>query len=416
MRWSGLTADPNQDESEFLKHITSARDSLIDAPKKAALLVHHGDADGVCAAAIVRLALGRQGWKVEKVCLEKLFPEVLDRIHSKEVGAVIYADLGSPHVGRISEANQGSKLVVILDHHDPAAIQDPSILNLNPELWGINGESEASSSTVAYLLAAELNELNEDSAPIALVGSSELPGRVVGLNRIPLEAGLKNGVAQTIRSGKGETVKVKIGDDWWNRQKASSLITVLGSVGYYRSGPDVAIDAFTTGIGDRTRELAEQLEEERRSKFDELFSDIRRHALKDMSLVQWIDLENKLAGMGTKVIGTFLSILRFKRVVDPKKYLLGFMWLEPKIPELGSLVGDWTKVSARAPPVLDKAIASGTMLPLSELLRSASDADGGFADGHAFAASGVIPRGSETSFAERVNNMALRLEWHTEDG
>jgi single-stranded DNA-specific DHH superfamily exonuclease len=384
-------------------------------PKKAALLVHHGDADGVCAAAVVRLALERQGWKIEKVCLEKLFPEVLGKIHSREVSAIIYIDLGSPHVDEISKANQGRKLVVILDYHDPTATQDPSILNLNPEFWGMNEESDASSSTVAYLLAVDLSELNEDSAPIALVGSSELPGKVAGLNRMPLEVGLKNGAAQMARSGKSEVVKVRIGNEWWNRQKASSLITALGSVGYYRGGPDIAIDAITTGIEERTKRLAEQLEEERRSKFEELFSDIRRHALKSVGLVQWIDLENRLAGMGTKVIGTFLSVLRFKRIVDPKKYLLGFMWLEPKIPGIGTLAGDWTKVSARAPPVLNEAIASGTMPPLSQLLRSASDAVGGFADGHAYAASGVIPRGSEPSFVERVNELASRPREHTED-
>ena len=388
---------------------------LIGVPKKVVLLVHHGDADGVSAAAIVILALERQGWKTERVCLEKLFPEVLDRIHSREVGAIMYVDLGSPHVDCISKANQGRKLVVILDHHDPTATQDPSILNLNPELWGINGESDASSSTVAYLLAVNLNELNEDSAPIALVGSSELPGKVIGLNKVPLEIGLKNGAAQVARSGESEVVKVRIGDKWWNRQRVSSLITALGSVGYYRGGPDIAIDAVTTGIEERTRKLAEQLEEERRSKFEELFSSIRRHALRSVDLVQWVDLENRLAGMGTKVIGTFLSVLRFKRIVDPKKYLLGFMWLEPKIPGIGPLAGNWTKVSARSPPSLNEAIASGTMPPLSQLLRSASDAVGGFADGHAYAASGVIPRGSEHSFVERVDELARGPRGHTED-
>lgn len=247
------------------------------------------------------------------------------------------------------------------------------------------------------------------------MGSSELPGKVAGLNRMPLEVGLKNGAAQMARSGKSEVVKVRIGNEWWNRQKASSLITALGSVGYYRGGPDIAIDAITTGIEERTKRLAEQLEEERRSKFEELFSDIRRHALKSVGLVQWIDLENRLAGMGTKVIGTFLSVLRFKRIVDPRNYLLGFMWLEPKIPGIGTLAGDWTKVSARAPPFLNKAIASGTIPPLSQLLRGASDAVGGFADGHAYAASGVIPRGSEPSFVERVNELASRPREHTED-
>ena len=184
----------------------------MGSSKKTALLIHHGDADGVCAAAIVRLALERQGWKVGKVCLEKLFPEVLGKIHSREVGVVIYVDLGSPHVDEISKANRGGRLVVILDHHDPIATRDPSIMNLNPEFWGVSGESDASSSTVAYLLAVDLNKLNEDSAPMAMVGSSELPGKIVGPNRIPLETALRNGVAQITLGGKSEAVRVRIGD------------------------------------------------------------------------------------------------------------------------------------------------------------------------------------------------------------
>ena len=102
-------------------------------------------------------------------------------------------------------------------------------------------------------------------------------------------------------------------------------------------------------------------------------------------------------------------------MVEQTESLLADHRLGLGIPGIGPLAGDWTKVSARAPPFLNKAIASGTMPPLSQLLRSSSDAVGGFADGHAYTASGVIPRGSEPSFVGRVDELARRLGEHTED-
>lgn len=395
-------------EQSFLESVRVAGRFLTNVARPSALVVHHGDADGLCSAAILKLALERENWDVRTICLEKLFPEVLDRIHSVEVGAVIYADLGSPHVARISEANRGRRATIVVDHHDPRTVQDKTVLNLNPELSGIDGESQASSSTVAYLLALELSESNSDMAPIALVGSSELPGEVLGLNRIVLEKALALGTAQAVRARSTQRVKVKVGSDWWDRSKASSLITALGSVGYYKDGPRLAMNAIARGIDEKTKEVAEGLEAERRSRFNGLFSKMGRSTLAKMKVTQWLDVGNKFTGMGSKVIGTFLSILRYKRVVDPNKYLLGFMWLDPSIPGLGSLEGSWTKVSARIPPRLEPAVSSGEMLPLSTLLSAAADAVGGFADGHAFASSGVVPRKAMTSFLRGLDGLAAR--------
>ena len=397
-----------RNEKAFLESVKVAGRFLTDVTRPSALVVHHGDADGLCSAAILKLALERENWDVRAICLEKLFPEVLERIHSTDVGAVIYADLGSPHVERISEANKGRRTTIVVDHHDPRTVQDKTVLNLNPELSGIDGESQASSSTVAYLLALELSESNSDTAPIALVGSSELPGDILGLNGVVLEKAVTLGTASVVRARSTQRVKVKLGNDWWDRKKASSLITALGSVGYYRDGPRLAMNAIARGIDRTTKEVAGGLEAERRSRFNALFSKMGRSTLAKMDATQWLDVRNKFTGMGSKVIGTFLSILRYKRMVDPNKYLLGFMWLDPSIPGLGSLEGSWTKVSARIPPPLEPVISSGAMLPLSTLLSGAADAVGGFADGHAFASSGVVPREKMASFLERFDGLAAR--------
>ena len=401
----GRTFTPS--EKEFLRSVKVAGKTLTGVSRKSALVIHHGDADGICSAAMMKLALERAKWSVSTICLEKLFPEVLDKIHSTEASAVIYADLGSPHVARISQVNRGRRLTVVIDHHDPRTVQDETLFNLNPELFGIDGESQASSSTVAFLLAHEFSESNSDLAPIALVGSSELPGKIVGLNKFVLEGALASGSTQVVRAKSTERVKVKLGEDWWDRGKASSLITTLGSVGYYRGGPEVAIRAVTRGIDETTEQLANRLGAERRSRFNDLFSKLRRSALAKTRAAQWLNVEDGFAGMGSKVIGTFLSILRFKRAVDPNRYLLGFMWLDPRVPGLGNLRGIWTKVSARVPPLLERAVSSGDMPPLSVLLCGAADAVGGFADGHAFASSGVIPRDLWSSLLERFDELAV---------
>ncbi|MEM1558304.1 MAG: hypothetical protein QXG12_06905, partial [Thermoproteota archaeon] len=44
-----------------------------------AVLIHHDEADGVCSAALAKAALERMGYRVRTICLDKLFPEVLER-------------------------------------------------------------------------------------------------------------------------------------------------------------------------------------------------------------------------------------------------------------------------------------------------------------------------------------------------
>ena len=399
-------ASTRSSSGDFLSLIESAAGSLRGAEVRTALIIHHGDADGICAAGIVKAALERMDWEAGTACLEKLFPEVLERIHAKAVDVLAYVDLGSPHVGRISDINRGRRRVVVIDHHDPRSVDDPTLTHLNPELSGLSGESEACSSTIAYLLAKSLDAANSDLAPAALVGSAELPGKISELNRIPLRDGEENGVAKVTSTKRGESIKVKTGDSWWGRERASSLLTALGSVGYYRGGPRLALDAIERGITNEVKESAERWELERRSKFNELFSRLRASGLRKTRRTQFVDVSDMLKGMGTKVIGTCLSIMRFKRFTDPNKYLLGFMLVEPEIPGLGSITRDWTKVSARVPPKLAQAISSGSTPPVSSLLSEAAERVGGFGDGHAFAASGIIPKVSQEAFLGRADEIA----------
>jgi len=362
------------------------------------LIVHHGDADGLCGAAILGTTLEKIGCQPRLVCLEKLFPEVLREIHSGENDLVSYVDLGSPHVNRISEANPKKKPVLVIDHHDSEETEDTSIMNFNPELYGLSGESEASGSTMAYVISRQIEASAQRFSAIALIGSAELPGDLVGINLEVFKEAIKHDLAKLSKSGRGKSIQIRLGESWINRHKASSILTALGSVGYYRDGPLLATSSLLTGLSEATVQLAQKMELQRKAAFDSMLSTIRKKGLMKSGNLQWVEVGSSFKGMGSKVIGTFLSILKYSKVVNPWKYLLGFMELEPTVPGLGMLKGTWTKVSGRVPPSLEALINRGERQEISNIMMMAAEEVGGFADGHAYAASGVIPRGSEEAF------------------
>ena len=120
-------------------------------------LVHHDDADGLCSAAILKVALEREGVQANPLCLEKVYPEVIEHLHRGEGQTIFYADIGSSHADLISSCNGGRNLTIILDHHDPAPSHDPKVYDLNLEHDGFRGETDFSGATCCYLFAKLLN-------------------------------------------------------------------------------------------------------------------------------------------------------------------------------------------------------------------------------------------------------------------
>ncbi|RLF11346.1 MAG: hypothetical protein DRJ98_03680, partial [Thermoprotei archaeon] len=151
-------------------------------------------------------------------------------------------------------------------------------------------------------------------------------------------------------------------------------------------------------------EFIAKLEGDRKNVNQQLLSRVRSEGLKKDGSIQWLHVGDAFKGMGTKVIGTFLSYLSFqRRLIDRGMYLVGFMNMSPEIPGLGQLKRSYVKVSARAPDVLASLINDGSRPPLSTLLPEAAKAVGGFGDGHSVAASGIIPKGMEFVFIEKMN-------------
>jgi single-stranded-DNA-specific exonuclease len=384
----------------FLKRLVQAKEAIVGSGLKDALILHHDEADGLCSAALTKLAIEKLGIETRLICLDKLYPEVAKDVKGGSRRLVVFSDLGSGHVQLLESQNQSKNILVILDHHDTSESRDPLVHNLNPELNGFSGEKDASSSTVAYLFAKTVDLSLVTFSPLAIIGSEEIPGEAQGLNKIPIQDGEKTGAVKRTPSG---AVKFDGAMPWLSPSRASSMLNVLGSVGYYRGGPQLGLSACIKGFDKQTLETARGLEEERKNANQRMMEKIRNGGLTQTKNVQWFNAGDNYKGMSGKVVGSFCSYLSYQRPVNPVKYLIGMMNVPPEIPGWGKLPSGLVKVSGRTPQPLSKMIETGKRPPLSRILPDSCEKVGGFGDGHTVAASGVFPVGREAAFLEALD-------------
>jgi single-stranded DNA-specific DHH superfamily exonuclease len=352
---------------------------------KEAIIVYHDDADGLCSAAVTKKASEREGINAKMLCLEKVYREVVEDLHSKSGQTIFYVDIGSSHADLISECNKGRNLTIILDHHDPKPSKDIKVLDLNLEHYGFKGETDFSGATCCYLFAKALNEKNLDLGYLALVGSCEIPEGFLGINKTVLEEALKNRVLQ--QKGKNfEITKFKMRID-----DLFSKLQILGAVGYYEGGPDIGVKVCLEGLSEEAEKKINVLETKRKEANRLVLGRLYRERLKETEHFQWFDAGDAYASMGTKVIGQFCSFLSYQtRLIKPNKYIMGFVNVPQEIPSWGMLKERFVKASVRVPKTMQAQIDSGKLLGAVNLLDRASE-DFGLADGHQYAASVIVP-------------------------
>ena len=387
----------------FLNKLVQAKEAIMQSGFKESVILHHDEADGLCSAALTKIATEKLGIETRLICFDKLYPEVVKDVEGGSRRLVVFSDLGSGHVQLLESQNRSKSILVILDHHDTSESRDPLVHNLNPELNGFSGEKDASSSTVAYLFAKTVDPSLVTFAPLAIIGSTEIPGEAQGLNKIPIQDAEKTGAVK--RPPRG-AVKFDGAVPWLSPSRASSILNVLGSVGYYRGGPQLGLSACIKGFEKHVLDTAKGLEEERRNANQRMMEKIRREGLSQMKNIQWFHARDNYRGMSGKVVGSFCSYLSYQRPVNPVKYLIGMMNVPPEIPGWGKLPSPLVKVSGRAPQPLVKMIEIGKRPPLSKILPDSCAKLGGFGDGHTVAASGVLPIGREEAFLDALDALA----------
>jgi len=372
---------------DFEKRAAAAIAELRAMKLKESTLVHHDDADGLCSAAIMKTALEREGLHVEIFCLEKTYSEFIDDLHKRKNEAIIYCDIGSDHADFISSVNARKNLTIILDHHhDPPEVTDARVFDLNLERFGFEGDTEFSGATCNYLFAKILNKANINLSYLAIVGSREIPGDVVGLNKNVLGEAIGNGVVEI------EDKKIRISKLGLTADDLFSKLQILGAVGYYEDGPRLGIQACLGEVTEQIKAKVKEWEQKRKNVNKRLMGWLYRQRLKEMEHLQWFDAGDMYKTMGTKVIGQFCSFLSYQtRLVKPDKYIFGFMNVPSEVPGWqGKLKGPLVKVSVRVPRTLHELIDKGEARSAVGLLIKASEGFG-IADGHKYAANVVIP-------------------------
>jgi single-stranded DNA-specific DHH superfamily exonuclease len=406
---------------EFFDWVGRAAEKIRSFEGERITVVHHNDADGICSAAILSKACEYCGFDTEFICIEKVYPSVVERIHENRDGVVIYTDLAGLAAEMIDRINAGRCHVFIIDHHPARAIESDTVFVLDPELAGISGDIFISASTLNYIFYRILaGEEARDYAYLAVLGSvgdyHDRSGGVLGFDRFALDEATDTGQVKVKVEAAKERYYVKFFDEF--ADVIAARLTTLGAVGYERKGYRLGIEACFNGFSEKTLSEVERLEKIRTEKFEKAIELLKDGELKKEKYCQWFHVGDLFSPMGVKTVGEFCEQIKDMTFVDDSKYVIGFQNMPRVIPDVGEIDWNVAKMSGRVPPPLQRKILRGEMPGLDVLVPEASEAVGGFADAtHKIAAATVVERGKEEAFVKAFDRIAgEKLEKLSESG
>lgn len=148
--------------------IRAAADVIRSCPE--VTIISHIDADGISSEAILAQALSREGIRTTTRFVRQLDPLTLDQIPD-DSSLKIFSDFGSGQQQMLVEKGLDPSRTVIIDHHVSQPAKTPS----GDEFIEVNclnhGFEKMSAAGVSYLLARELDQINEDLAKLAIIGN-----------------------------------------------------------------------------------------------------------------------------------------------------------------------------------------------------------------------------------------------------
>jgi RecJ-like exonuclease len=186
---------------------------------------------------------------------------------------IVFTDFGSGDMDLLNSSLLKTQLVV-LDHHQPVAEADPSFVQVNPHLYGIDGSRDLSGAGAAYLVAKVLEKANLDLSFLAVVGAlGDLQDkyeqrRLGGPNAVILEDALNSDYLSV------ETDLLFFGRETRPIHKALACTTTPFISGI--SGEEDKSLAFLGSLGitpkkgDKWRALRDLSEDEKKSLFNAL--------------------------------------------------------------------------------------------------------------------------------------------------
>ncbi len=387
-----------------------AIEALKNWPARTVRLFHHNDADGLSAGAILTRALARAGYGVERICLEKPYPPVLEKIFENRGAILIFADFAGQIAPLLSTLNRGRNLVLILDHHPARPATDPWVHNLDPDLFGYRGDRDVSASTTCYRFAAIMDPSNRDLAHLAVTGavgdSFHQDGRLAGLNREAARTAMAAGQLEIGSHAGGERYRFRGGVHEDTVDALAADLDILGGMGFFQGGPETGVRVCLEGYDDDARRLRTALKRQREAIYRAEIDRLRAGHLKSTGRIQWFHVDGRFDGMGVKMVGDFCRFIRQRDFIAPENYIAGFQPVPDMVPGLGAIRFNAVKVSMRVAPALEPHIVEGRMPGLDRLLPEATRVVGGFVDAcHSLAAATTIPPGREVQLVEVLNRI-----------
>lgn len=391
----------------FHSHVAAAVEHVQAIAPQSILLLHHNDADGLTSGAILERAFTRFGARVHRYSLEKPYPVVVRRLFSQYADQrsvlLVIADFGSGMLSHFREGNPHGHPVLVLDHHAISPIEDEHIFLVNPLMSGLSGKKDSSASAVCYQFAKQLKAWNADLLGLGIIGAvgdgqySSIHD-ATGVNAELVKEAI---VAGTLREENAP--EICLAGEWHSIERIVRALNVLGSVGYYRGGPDIGIKALIDGFGAGAFHYVDAYEREYRLALDSFLSSFSPGSLANL---QWFTLGTDFFSFGVKTVGLVCEELIARGVVSGESYLTGFQPIFDAIPGVGPLGISDIKVSMRVTPDLWKKIEAGERPSLLDVLPQATIELGGFVDAcHPHAAATTIPAGSEERLIARLGEL-----------
>ncbi len=397
------------------------RDQLITAmqnaieevrrwPKKEVQIFHHNDSDGLSSGAILTRTFDRAGFRVQRFCLEKPYPVLLEKVFRQKGGIIVFADFAGRIAPMLSDFNSGRNLTLILDHHVAEASTDPKVHNLDPDLYGLKGDRDISGSTTCYLFAQTLDAANRDLAYIAAIGAVGdeffVDGCLVSENRdVTLEA---------VEQGKMEIRKLEVGERYYLNTSEGQVpcdefgayLDTLGAAGYYQNGPDMGVKVCLEGTTAESDQMLQELKSVQTRAFEAESKRLQSGALKKSDRIQWFHVQNRFRPMGVKMIGVFCDAIKNTDIVDPKRYVAGYQIIPNEIPGFGPVEMNEVKISMRVSAYMEDKIRSGQAMGLNIFLPEATNKLGGFSDAcHTLTAATTVGIGKEEQLIEEMEKI-----------
>ncbi len=373
-------------------------------------VLHHNDSDGLSSAAILTRTFERKGYAVERVCLEKPYPVVLEKVFEASDRLIVFTDFAGRIAPLISRLNCGRNLVLILDHHKAELPTDDRVHLLDPEIFGLRGDRDITASTTCYLFARAWDEANADLAPIATIGAVGdrffVGGRLVGPNREAALETVRRGQLTISEDGEGERYVFVTPTGRVPVDRLARDLDTLGGAGYADGGPEMGIRVCLEGRSTASFEMLHRLRVIQDRAFAEEIRRIRAGEMVTTEHIQWVHVHGRFAPMGVKMIGAFLDAIKNSLDVDPEKYLAGFQVIPGEVPGIGAFEFGQVKVSMRVSDLMGEGVRSGRELGLDILLPQATAQVGGFSDAcHSLTAATTLPIGSEARLIDAMEEI-----------